>query len=110
MPDPASPEVPATRLLTAAVVFNPTKVKSKVIKTAVKEAETEAGWGKTLWFETSVIDPGGGVTAKALAAGVDVVLAAGGDGTVRAVAEALRGTGVPLALVPSGTGNLLERM
>jgi diacylglycerol kinase (ATP) len=109
MPDPANTEVPATRLQTLAVVFNPIKVKSKVIKTAVKNAEAEAGWGKTLWFETSVIDPGGGVTARALEAGADVVLAAGGDGTIRSVAEALRGTGVPLAIAPSGTGNLLAR-
>jgi diacylglycerol kinase (ATP) len=98
-----------TRTQTAAVVFNPIKVKSKVLKAAVKAAEAEAGWSKTLFFETTVEDPGGGVTAQALEQGADVVLAAGGDGTVRAVAEALRSSGVPLALVPSGTGNLLAR-
>jgi diacylglycerol kinase (ATP) len=90
-------------------VFNPTKVKLKSLKAAVKTAETQAGWGKTLWFETTVEDPGGEVTAQALEQGADVVIAAGGDGTVRAVAEALRSAGVPLGLVPSGTGNLLAR-
>jgi diacylglycerol kinase (ATP) len=98
-----------TGVLTAAVIYNPVKVKVKALKTAVKAAETDAGWNRSLWFETSVLDPGGEVAKKALAAGATVVMAAGGDGTVRAVAESLRGTGVPIALLPSGTGNVLAR-
>ena len=45
----------------------------------------------------------------ALDAGVDLVVAAGGDGTVRLVAGELAGTGIPLGIVPAGTGNLLAR-
>lgn len=37
------------------------------------------------------------------------VVAVGGDGTVRSVASRLHGTGVPLAIVPSGTENLAAR-
>src|SRR3978361_135097 len=99
----------STKAKTAAVIYNPIKVNLKLLKATVKTAESQAGWLKTLWFETSVLDPGGEVTKEALARGADVVLAAGGDGTIRAVAESLRGTDVPLALLPSGTGNLLAR-
>ena len=60
-------------------------------------------------IETSVDDVGKSVAAQALEAGVDLDIAAGGDGTVRAVVEAVRGSAVPVALLPSGTGNLLAR-
>jgi diacylglycerol kinase (ATP) len=101
---------PATsKTKTAAVIYNPVKVNLKTLKAIVKSAESEAGWSKTLWFETSVLDPGGQLAKDAIAKGADVVVAAGGDGTIRAVAESLRGTEVPLALLPSGTGNLLAR-
>ncbi len=90
-------------------MYNPIKVDLAALKRTVEAAEREAGWAKTLWYETSVEDPGGAVTREALAAGADVVMAAGGDGTIRAVAEALRNSGVPIGLLPSGTGNLLAR-
>lgn len=73
------------------------------------EAAQHAGWAATLWFETTEQDPGGAATAQALERDIDLVIAAGGDGTVRAVAEGLRGSDIPLALVPAGTGNLLAR-
>jgi len=44
-----------------------------------------------------------------VSAGVDLVLACGGDGTVTACAEGITDTGVPLAIIPFGTGNLLAR-
>lgn len=93
----------------AAVVYNPIKVDLEAIKAAVSREQDAAGWGETLYFETSVEDPGQGATKKAIEAGADMVIVAGGDGTVRAAAEAVHDTDATLALLPSGTGNLLAR-
>ena len=93
----------------AAVIYNPTKVDLPRLEARVAEAETAAGWGVTQWHSTSLEDAGQSVTRTAVEQGAAVVIAAGGDGTVRAVAEALRESGVPIALIPSGTGNLLAR-
>jgi diacylglycerol kinase family enzyme len=43
----------------------------------------------------------------ALAAGASAIVGVGGDGTLREIAASLAGTGVPLGIVPAGTGNLL---
>jgi diacylglycerol kinase family enzyme len=73
-----------------------------------RAAAADRGWEP--WFaETSEADHGRLVTRRAVAAGARLVFAAGGDGTVRACAEALAGTGVPLAIVPLGTANLTAR-
>ena len=46
---------------------------------------------------------------QAAVSGCDLVVAIGGDGTIRAVCEELAGTGIPVGIVPAGTGNLLAR-
>jgi len=63
------------------------------------------GW-ETLFLPTSREEHGGGLARRAAAARVGLVFAVGGDGTVRACANALAGTGVRLAIVPRGTANL----
>jgi diacylglycerol kinase (ATP) len=93
----------------AAVIFNPTKGGVRELRDAVAHAEDLLGFAPSIWIETAEDDPGKGMALAALEAGVDVVIAAGGDGTVRSVAAALRGTGVPVGLVPLGTGNLFAR-
>ncbi len=45
----------------------------------------------------------------ALTPWVDLVVVAGGDGTVRGAVHAIRGQGVPLAILPLGTANNIAR-
>jgi diacylglycerol kinase (ATP) len=94
---------------TAAVIYNPTKVDREALQATIDEEAGAAGWAPSTWYETTAEDPGQGMVRQALEDGADLIIAAGGDGTVRAVAEAVRGTDATVALLPSGTGNLLAR-
>ena len=93
------------------IVFNPSKIErahlQKEWTALASAAQGEAP--EVRWFETTPDDPGQGPAREALEAGCDVVVAAGGDGTVRAVSEVLAGSDARLAIVPQGTGNLLAR-
>jgi diacylglycerol kinase (ATP) len=93
----------------AAFVYNPIKGDAATLRATVSRLSAAAGWGEPRFYETTIEDLGAGVTRQALADGADAVLVSGGDGTVRAVAETMTGSGVPLTIVPSGTGNLLAR-
>src|SRR5690625_3862577 len=93
-----------------AFVVNPVKLHNPDrFRGLVRSICQELGVGEPLWFTTTVEDPGLGQAHQAMDDGASVVVAVGGDGTVRAVATALAGTGVPMGLVPMGTGNLLAR-
>ena len=91
-----------------AVVFNPTKVSDQ-FRGQVEKTLQRDGWTDTLWLETSAEDPGRAMTRAAVAAEAALVVAAGGDGTVRIVADGLAGSGIPMGVIPAGTGNLLAR-
>ena len=94
----------------AAVVVHPGKHDDLAgFRAVVSKAMADLGWADPLWLETSPADPGGGLTRHAVRSGVDLVLASGGDGTITACVAGVAGTGIPLGLLPCGTGNLLAR-
>jgi diacylglycerol kinase family enzyme len=107
MMDPTPHPVPVSR---AAVVVNPVKLDDpEKFRAAVRSALAEHGWSEPMWLDTTPEDPGAGQARAAAKAGAELVLACGGDGTVTAAATGLAGTGIPLAVIPLGTGNLLAR-
>ena len=94
----------------AAIIYNPSKVTDfDFFRNRVEYELRERGWKPPLWLETEEDDPGHQMARDAMAKNVDLVLVAGGDGTVRVVCSELVGSDIPVALVPAGTGNLLAR-
>ncbi|MDO5728508.1 MAG: diacylglycerol kinase family protein [Actinomycetaceae bacterium] len=96
--------------LTPYVIYNPVKVsKAYRLRKLVTLGAVEAGMAEPVWMPTTVSDPGTGQAAQAVAEGAALVIAAGGDGTVRAVAAGMAHSKIPMAVLPFGTGNLLAR-
>jgi diacylglycerol kinase family enzyme len=92
----------------SAVVVNPVKVTDMdLLRQTIRGGLAAAGWPEPMWFETTPEDSGRGQATKAVEAGAQVVFVSGGDGTVMACVTALAGTGVAMAVLPAGTGNLL---
>ena len=93
-----------------AVVLNPIKVEDVgQFQSIVDLMAAEAGWSAPTYHLTSVEDSGTGQAERASVEGTDLVIVCGGDGTVREVCAELAGTGIPVGIVPAGTGNLLAR-
>ncbi|TGY39225.1 diacylglycerol kinase [Microbacterium laevaniformans] len=89
-----------------ALLVNPTARASA----RTHAAEDVAALLRAHGIRTTLIAGGSAVESTdllrlALQAGADAVLVAGGDGTVNLAAQELAGTGIPLGIVPTGTGN-----
>jgi YegS/Rv2252/BmrU family lipid kinase len=105
---PLTVSVPSQRQL--AVILNPAKVEDAgQFRSIVTSMAEDAGWSPPVWHYTTVEDPGTGMAESASIDGADLVIVCGGDGTVREVCAELAGTGIPVGIVPAGTGNLLAR-
>jgi diacylglycerol kinase family enzyme len=92
-----------------AFVVNGSLVRSSGHLVALCRQEAKRhGWDAELRV-TEKAEAGVSAASGAALDGADLVVAVGGDGTVRGCAEGLAGTGVPLGIVAHGTANLLAR-
>lgn len=85
------------------VIHNPT-VTDEAARDAVRGVLERHGHHSVRFVPTTADDPGEGLTRDALRDGATLVVVCGGDGTVRAVAEALAGTGTPSRWCPAVPG------
>lgn len=99
----------------AALIFNPTSGISTVTEQRMSPEETERtilaglrvhGIEPELLY-TTVEDEGYGLAKRAAETGTELIIAAGGDGTIHAVANGIIGTQSVLGIIPTGTMNNL---
>ncbi|HHY47218.1 MAG TPA: diacylglycerol kinase family lipid kinase [Firmicutes bacterium] len=95
-----------TTTLRFMVIANPRAGRGRGSKIIPVVREFLASWG--LPFDIRVTEGPGEATRyahEAALSGYDVVVAAGGDGTVNEVANGIMGKGTILGVIPCGTGN-----
>jgi YegS/Rv2252/BmrU family lipid kinase len=88
------------------VVINPASGQPDTILNKLNAVFHQAG----IHWDVSITQESGDATRlaqEAIEAGVEVVCAYGGDGTVMEVAHAVQGGEVPMAILPGGTANLM---
>ena len=106
----APPGAVADGAALACVIVNPSKpAVTADFRRRLARALRSAGYRGPVWLDTTVAEPGATQARLAVASGARLVIAVGGDGTVRAVAAGLAGTDVELGVVPLGTANLAAR-
>src|SRR4026207_2428342 len=90
---------------TVAVIANTEKFVKKDARN-MRRALADAGVDDVYWQEVKRGSDAKKAAQKALKRDAQTVVVCGGDGSIRAAAEALVGTSTALAVVPCGTANL----
>lgn len=90
-------------------VLNPIKPNAREARTELLTACAEAEWPEPVIVETTIDRPGFPQAKEAVDSGAELVIAMGGDGTVREVAHGVAGRDVQFGVVPLGTANLFAR-
>lgn len=92
-----------------AFIINPSKPQAAQLRIHIQEYCKHKNLTQIEFIETQLDKDGRECAFEALQHGAEVLIAVGGDGTVRTVASAVSGTGHALGIVPIGTGNLFAR-
>jgi diacylglycerol kinase (ATP) len=88
-------------------IVNPASGKQEPVLSYINSAMAEA---KLEWdISVTKKDLGAGDIARELIGKTDLVAVYGGDGCVTAVASALHGTVLPMAIIPGGTANVMAK-
>lgn len=92
------------------VIINPVAgfMNIKLMKRLVKEHFKKAGWTIHL-YQTEKDTELDSLVCIYIAKGVDMIVVAGGDGTIASVAAGMVNSNVPLGIIPSGTWNAIAR-
>lgn len=89
-------------------VVNPARRQHERVWQLVQQHCAALGTPQPTRLTTTIEAPGGPQAKEAIDNGADLVIVAGGDGTVGQVANVLAHTGVPMGIVPIGTANIFH--
>jgi diacylglycerol kinase (ATP) len=95
----------------AAVIYNPVaRTLSRNRQLLQRSIEALRSHGiETRLIATTAPNSAGAQARQQIDSGCDLILAAGGDGTINEVAAGMLHSGVPLGILPGGTANVLAR-
>lgn len=105
-PDPMTDSMPLRRV---TLIANTSSGTNKRDRTAIDTAMQTFGDCATRLTWRPGRDHMDDLVARAKSEGADLIVAAGGDGTVMAVAQAALNTDMPMAVLPLGTFNYFAR-
>ena len=88
-----------------AVIFNPEKISEQKLQKLFSKLTDQ----ELFLIPTESKTNGAEASKRAIDLGVERIIAAGGDGTLRYVVEGSQGADVVIGILPIGTGNVLAR-